>query len=135
MTLYSLLVSLHVITAILGLGPLTILALATSSGAPTSPPVERIAQLLRLTGWSLLAMFLTGAGLIALTHGELGKTGWVRVSFGLFLLLGALHGISRRRLSRARSATPPLAPVLGALPWAMCAVVAAITYLMEAKPW
>lgn len=82
-------------------------------------------------------MFVTGAIIIALTHGALGETGWMRTSFGLFLVLGALHGIARRQLRRIRAAdgssvsTKPLGRIL----WTMCGLVIAITYLMEAKPW
>ena len=136
MNLYSTSVFLHVLAAILGLGPLAALAVVSSSPAP-SMPVERFAQLLRLVGWGLVAMLATGVLIVHQTHGALGQTGWVRVSLGLFVVLGALHGIVRRRLKRSRDATPSVAlpRALSPLLWAMCALVAAITYLMEAKPW
>ena len=82
-------------------------------------------------------MFATGAVIIAFTHGALGETGWMRTSFGLFLLLGALHGLARRQLRKIRSTAPltlntkPLSMIL----WGMCGVTVVITYLMEAKPW
>jgi uncharacterized membrane protein len=136
MNLYSTSVFLHVLAAILGLGPLTALAVASSSPTP-SMPVERFAQLLRIVGWSLMALLVTGVLIIAQTRGALGQTGWVRVSFGLFVMLGALHGLVRRRLKSSRDATPSIALPRGLSPllWVMCALVAAITYLMEAKPW
>jgi uncharacterized membrane protein len=136
MNLYSTSVFLHVLAAILGLGPLTTLAVVSSSPTP-SMPVERFAQLLRVVGWSLAVLLVTGVLIIAQTRGALGQTGWVRASFGLFLVLGALHGIVRRRLKRSRenAATVALPRGLSPLLWSMCAVVAAITYLMEAKPW
>lgn len=136
MNLYSTSVFLHVLAAILGLGPLTTLAVVSSSSTP-SMPVERFAQILRVVGWSLLALLVTGVLIIAQTHGALGKTGWVRVSLALFLALGALHGVVRRRLKRSRDVTPAVALPRGLSPllWTMCALVAAITYLMEAKPW
>jgi uncharacterized membrane protein len=130
MNLYSTVVFLHVITALFGLGPLIVLALASSGPETSWMPQAPFVRLLRLTGWSLAAMFVTGALLIALTRGALGQTGWMRVSFGLFLLLGFLQGMTRRQLRKAYP-NPTLRPFL----WAMCAVVAAITYLMEAKPW
>lgn len=136
MNLYSTSVFLHVLTAILGLGPLTALAVVSSSPTPAMPP-ERFAQLLRVVGWSLAAMLVTGVLIVAQTHGALGKTGWVRVSLGLFVVLGALHGTVRRRLKRSRDTAPSVALPQGLSPllWAMCALVGAITYLMEAKPW
>jgi hypothetical protein len=140
MNSYSLLVCLHVITAILGLGPLTALAVATtwSPSTPSTPfPYERIVRLMQIVGWSLLGLLVTGCVIIAMTHGALGETRWMRISFGLFVVLGFLHGMSRRLLRRAHRATPPapLPKLFGRILWAMCTVVATITYLMEAKPW
>lgn len=136
MNLYSTSVFLHVLAAILGLGPLTTLAVISSSPTP-SMPVERFAQLLRIVGWSLGALLVTGVLIVAQTRGALGQTGWVRASFGLFVVLGALQGVVRRRLKSSRSAAPSGALPRGLSPllWTMCALVAAITYLMEAKPW
>ena len=135
--LYSTIVSLHVVTVILGLGPLTALAIATSRPRPDSFSLERTAQLLRIVGWSLLGVLVTGAAIIALTHGALGETGWMRVSFLLFLFLGALHGLARRTLRRMERAAPAPLPgkSLHRIAWAMCGLVIAITYLMEAKPF
>lgn len=136
MNLYSTLVSLHVLTAILGLGPLGTLALLASSPSPALP-VPRFSQVLRIVGWSLGVMLVTGVMLIALTHGAHARAVWPRVSVGLFLVLGALQGLVRRRLKRCQAeglaGTLPagLAPLL----YAMCALVVIITYLMEAKPW
>jgi hypothetical protein len=137
MNLYSTVVSLHVVTAILGLGPLTVLAVVTALRPPAPAPLGLIGSLLRIVGWSLLGMFVSGAALIALTHGVLGETGWMRVSFALFLVLGFLHGQVRRQLRRAQQAPSPavLAKSLPRMLWAMCAMVATVTYLMEAKPF
>jgi hypothetical protein len=137
MSTYSILVCLHVITAILGLGPLTALAVVTTGSSSAPFPPQRIASLLRIVGWSLLGLLLTGCVVIAMTHGALGDTRWMRVSFGLFVLLGFLHGQARRQLRQAQRATSPitLPRSLSRILWAMCVVVATITYLMEAKPW
>lgn len=136
MNLYSTSVFLHVLAAILGLGPLTTLAVVSSSRS-LSIPSERFDQLLRIVGWGLLTMLVTGVLIIAQTRGALGRTGWVRVSLGLFVILGALHGVVRRRLKRSQ-AVPSAGAVprgVGLLLWTKCMLVAAITYLMEAKPW
>ena len=87
--------------------------------------------------FSLAALLITGVLIIAQTRGALGQTGWVRASVVLFLVLGGLHGLVRRRLKSGRGATPSVALSRGLSPllWTMCALVAAITYLMEAKPW
>ena len=136
MNLYSTSVFLHVLAAILGLGPLTTLAVVSSSPAPFMP-AKWFAQILRIVGWSLAVLLMTGVIIVAQTHGALGQTGWVRVSVGLLIVLGVLQGIVRRRLKRSRDAAPSGALPRGLSPllWTMCALVAAITYLMEAKPW
>lgn len=136
MNLYSTSVFIHVLAAILGLGPLTALAVVSSSPA-RSIPIERFGQLLRIVGWGLLAMLVTGVLIIAQTRGALGRTGWVRVSLGLFVVLGALHGVVRRRWQRSRTTASAGAMPRGISPllWMKCTLVAAITYLMEAKPW
>ena len=137
MNLYSTLVFLHVVTAILGLGPLTVLAVLSGGPASHPFPKERFNQLLRLVGWSLPIMFVTGAIIIALTRGALGDTGWMRVSFGLFLFLGFLHAMARRQVRRTQETSAPASPAkpLRLILWSMCIVTAAITYLMEAKPF
>jgi hypothetical protein len=136
MNLYSTLVFLHVVTAIFGLGPLASLAVVTTRSSSTLIPADRVARILRLVRWSLLGMFLTGAGIIALTHGALGQVLWMRVSIGLFVLLGVLHGVASGQVRRAqRGSAPSLPKALGSLLWSMCGLVGAITYLMEAKPW
>jgi len=136
MNLYSTLVCLHVLTAILGLGPISALAVVSSAPIPALP-IDRFARLLRGVGWSLGLMLVTGIMIVAQTHGALGKTGWVRVSLGLLVVLGALQGLVRRQVNRCQQAVPPgpLPRAVGPLLWMMCAIVAAITYLMEAKPW
>ncbi|MDB6078813.1 MAG: hypothetical protein JWO82_2560 [Akkermansiaceae bacterium] len=135
MNLYSTLVALHVIASILGLGPLSALAFSTTTAGSFS--VERTTRLMRWVAVSLLLVLATGAATIYLTHGALGELAWVRVSFGLFLVLGALHGVARKQLRRIAAAGPPALPgkILAPILWAMCGVVAVITYLMEAKPF
>jgi uncharacterized membrane protein len=137
MTLYSTVVFLHVVTAILGLGPLTVLAVISGGPVSHSFPKERFVQLLRLVGWSLPIMFVTGAIAIAFTRGALGETGWMRASFVLFLFFCFLHAMARRQIRRAQAMSAPALPTkaLRVILWSMCTVTAAITYLMEAKPF
>ncbi|HEY8993466.1 MAG TPA: hypothetical protein VIM71_02175 [Lacunisphaera sp.] len=129
---YSLLISLHVISAIFGLGPLLALALVAAAPGPVLP-VAWFSRLLRLVGFALAAMFVTGFLVDTTLHGALHGTNWLRLSVGLFVVLCALQGVVRRRLKRAVSDQLP--PGLGGLLWTMCGLVAAITWLMEAKPW
>jgi hypothetical protein len=92
---------------------------------------------MRITAWSLPAVLATGAAAIALTHGAMGESTWMKISFLLFLFLGFLHVLGRRILHKAAAVTPP-APPPRSLAWTfrtMAVVIAAITWLMEAKPW
>ena len=139
--LYPTIVFLHVTTVILGLGPLTVLLLSTGRSDAETFSLPRTAQLLRIVGWSLPGILVTGAAIIALTHGALGETRWMRVSFFLFLLLGALHGFARRTLRKLQTASSALSASsssirpLRRIAWAMSALVVLITWLMEAKPF
>lgn len=135
-SLFTFLLVLHVVVAILGLGPLTALAVITTWPLSAPFPPERTRRILGLVQWALAGMFLTGIGMITFTHGVLGRTGWMRVSFVLFLTLASLSGFARRRLRRAQSesSSDSLKPVRGIL-WSMCVLIAVITYFMEAKPW
>jgi uncharacterized membrane protein len=140
--LYPTIVFLHVTTVILGLGPLTALLLSTVRSEAETFSLPRTAQLLRIVGWSLPGILVTGAAIIALTHGALGETRWMRVSFFLFLLLGALHGFARRTLrklqttpSSALSTSSSFIRPLRLIAWAMSTLVVLITWLMEAKPF
>ena len=129
MNFYSTLVGLHVVTAIFGLGPLASLAAATTRSSSASIPPERVARLMGVVRWGLLGMFLTGAGIIALTHGAFGETIWMRASFGLFVLLGLLHG-ARQPPAPAGATRDAVdsARGLSTMLWVMCAVVVTITY-------
>ena len=137
--LYPTIVFLHVATVILGLGPLTALLLSTTRSGAATFSLDRTAQLLRIVGWSLPGVLLTGAAIIALTHGALGETRWMKLSFFLFLALGALHGLARRALRKMQTAIPAPASFstapLHRITWVMSALVVLITWLMEAKPF
>lgn len=128
------LLSLHVVAAILGLGPLTVLTLAASSSSAGSS-LEWFERLLRVVGWGLGVMLVTGILLIAQTHGAQARAVWPRVAVALFLVLGALQAVVRRRVRRSRAAEGGLPASVPPLLWTMCGLVAVITFLMEAKPW
>lgn len=134
MNIYSTFVAIHVTTAVLGLGPLVALAIITIRPSAGEFPSQRATQFLRLVGWSLAGMLMTGAILLELTKGVFSHMLWLRASLVLFMLLGFLLGYARRLLRRAAAATPPVIPTaLSQILWAMCAVVAAIIFLMETK--
>jgi hypothetical protein len=110
-TLYSALLSFHVVLAILGLGPLAAVALGRA---------ELSFGLMRA---SLVAMLLSGIGLELALGKPWHGFWWFRISVVLFVLVGVLTGLAHRRPAAARSSA------LGA-----CVLIAIITVLMELKP-
>jgi hypothetical protein len=134
MNTYSIVLSLHVITAILGLGPLAAVTVLTAPGL--SLPLLPLQRIMRLVIWSLLVMLVTGGVLAGLVRGAFEHAWWLRISVILFFFLGFLHGRVRRTL-RAVGSTPDseLMRRINRILWVMCLCVAAIAYLMQAKPW
>jgi hypothetical protein len=146
MNAYTFLVSVHVIVALLGLGPLMALALLTrrpplAAGAPRTLPPEMalraFLRLLRVSQVSLGLMFGTGATLIALVHGAFGQQRWMMVSVALFVVLGGAAGLTQRRLKKALTPAGSPAHVEQAHRFlvGMCVLVAIIAWLMQAKPF
>jgi len=146
MSLYSFVVSLHVIVAVLGVGTLPALALLTRrpplpAGAPRPLPPEPalrvFGRLLRLAQVSLALMLVTGATLVALVHGAFGRQRWMIASVIFFVLVGAATGIAQAQLRKALAPAGSVAHVERAhrLIVAACAGVALIAWLMESKPF
>ena len=134
MPIYTVVLCLHVITAILGLGQLAAATVLTTAGS--SLPVVSLQRLMRWVMWSLLVMLVTGGALAGLVRGAFEHAWWLRLSVILFFVLGFLHSRVRRALRKAEpvldaGALRPINRIL----CAMCVCVAAITYLMQAKPW
>lgn len=134
MNAYLILLSLHVVAAILGVGQLGSATVLASFGANT--PVRPLQVVLRFVIVSLGLMLLSGVGLEALAHGGHSETGWFRLSFALLLLVGFLHSRARRWLQTIGDpANPAVIRRVSRLLWIMCAGVAVIAFLMEAKPF
>ena len=134
MSFYPILVFIHVALAVLGLGPLTAAAVLTTWSANFPP--RHIQTMLRIVSIGLAGILATGVAIIAMTHGALGETRWMKIAFALFLLLGLLHGIVSYQFRRApRGGKSAMSSsLLAGMLWAMCGIVVAITYLMEVKP-
>ena len=121
---YSWVVALHVMSVVACAGPVLALALA-AEGLP-APASQR---LVRISSIGLLGVLVTGIAAIALTAGALAHLWWIRLSFLLFLTIGALTGRLRRalRVPGSPGAVRPLA-------WAITVALGLVVYLMEAKP-
>lgn len=111
MSTYGVLISIHVLIAIFGLGQLVTF--------PTS---------LRNVRFALLGLFTTGAALDFHAGGAWHEMTWFRVSALLLVLTGVLSVFAARAL---KSGNPRTAR---RFTWAMCGTVAVITALMELKP-
>lgn len=145
MNVYTFVTSLHVIVAILGIGPLMALAVMTKRPAapagevglmPPAPALRVFARLNRVCQVSLGLMLATGATMLAIVHGAFGRQLWMMISVVLFVLLGGGTALVARELKKAL-VTGTVAHVDRAhrLLLLMCAIVVAIAWLMEAKPF
>lgn len=133
MSWYPFVVALHVLTAVLGIGPVAALALAAPSGGSLAPDTARqLRRLATVAQPSLGVMLLTGIVLVAATRGAFASAWWLRISVLLFLVLGAAIGRLRSVLGKAEAGAAP-ASVRGSA-WVIAGLVAAIVVLMVAKP-
>jgi hypothetical protein len=130
--LYSLILVIHVLSAILGLGPVAavamLAAMARRNGAlePVSTPIS---TLLKFSGFSLALLLVTGILLDLVADGAFRGTWWYRLSLLLMIAIGALHGISRGAARKGLLARVEM------LSYGMCALIAVMTILMEVKPF
>jgi hypothetical protein len=138
---YTIVVALHAIAAVLGAGQVLALLIVAHGHTP-DPAVTiiggRLVRLLRASGASLGVPIVTGFLLVYIAGGGLLDALWLKVSMGLVIVLGVVTVTTRRRLVRAMAANPARATVLRSVERAsvaMCAVVAAIAFLMAAKPF
>jgi hypothetical protein len=140
MTLYALLLSLHVIAAILGLGQVTATAVLASELAfrpSIGPETWRHLQLLvRGTSVGLVVMMVTGVLIEWSLDGPYHETWWFRLSFLELLVLVALHARTRATL-RKRDLLGEQNTIRGIArrAWVMSVLIAAVTVLMELKPF
>jgi uncharacterized membrane protein len=149
MTAYTLVLVTHVLVAILGVGSIASIAFVTTtarrSGREPSDLSTWLSPLFRISAFSLLIMLITGATLDYLVGGAFHHMWWFRVSFLLLLVTGALHGGTRRTVRTGLAAQPASGSGSASaaaslrrverLAYAMCFLIAAITALMEAKPF
>jgi hypothetical protein len=146
MSLYPFLVFVHVVVAILGLGPLVALALLTkrppvpagvARPVPPEPALRAFARILRVSQASLGLMLITGVTLVAMTHGAFGRQRWMIVSVVLFLALGAGTGLAQSNLKKALGSPTPVPHIERAHGFllAACGLVAIIAWLMQTKPF
>jgi hypothetical protein len=115
--IYPLSLVLHVVSAVLMLGPVLALALGSQD-----------ARLARIASIGLVVMFVTGLGMLAVTQWAFVHTLWIRASGVLFILMGAALGNLRGALRKGNAAQARN------VAWAVVAMTAVVTALMELKP-
>jgi hypothetical protein len=137
MSTFGLVLSLHVVTAILGVGLVSgmlVLSLAMDASTPATTWTS-VDRMRRTVGVSLGVVLASGALLEVLAGGPFHGTLWFRASFVLLLLLGALGGVTGRTIrKRTDIGAETAVRRLRAAASAMCVVVAMVATLMEVKP-
>ena len=140
--LYTPVLVVHVLVAVLGLGSIASVAIvaaaARRSGRCLTEVAEWLGPLLRWSAISLAIMLITGVVLDAAAGGAFRKSWWFRGSGLLLLATGALHGQARRAVRRGstrKDDSDILLRRVSRIGYGMCALIAAITVLMEVKPF
>jgi hypothetical protein len=136
MILYQILISFHVIVAVVGVGQSAALALLTSARG-SSPAPALLMRLIRVGSWSLVLMLASCGLLIWETEGVFANALWMRVSVILFFVLGFLYSQASRLLKRApaEGIGADERRMLFTMSCAMCVLIAVLSALMEVKPW
>jgi hypothetical protein len=128
----------HVISAVLGGGLVVSLAIvAARSTAEKGLDAPLLARLARSASLGLGAMFVSGVAIDFASSGTFHHAWWFRIAGISMVVLGALVGVIRRRVTQVASgASEPTAlrPV-PSLAYAGCAVLVWITMLMELQPF
>ena len=132
----------HVVVAVLGLGSILSIAIVAATARRTgrgSPEVmATLTTLLRYSSFSLAAMLATGVLMDMAAGGAMSRWWWFRGSAVLLVVTGILHGQARRTVRRGlgqRWARRPSFAGSSGSHSACSALIAAITVLMEVKPF
>ena len=141
MSLFSVAIALHVVVAVLGIGvagaiPITAHLLRGASDTGTTGD-RLLGALLRSTQLSFAAMLVTGVLLDVSMDGAFHRTMWLRLCVPAFVVIGVAFGRARATLKKARASgkVEDLA-LLRIERWGlvMCAGIAVVTLLMQARP-
>jgi hypothetical protein len=140
-TIHTFALTLHVVTAVLGLGQVTAIAIlastATGRVSGGEAPWTALARLMRGTRWTLVIMLLSGVLVEYASGGAYHGTWWFRLSFFILLALGVINARMCRILRKRDSVGDDRAlKAIVRSAWLMCGMTAVITILMEIKrPW
>jgi hypothetical protein len=142
MSAYGLLIALHVVVAVVGIGMLGAIPLgahvARRAGFDLVAFAPWYAPLFGITRASLVVMLLTGLALDAITRGIHHERGWFQAACVLWLVIGFFQGRARVALRRGLSGQLDRVRALVRVEvfgWLTSAVVVAIAVLMKLKPF
>lgn len=140
--LYTAVLAVHVLVAVLGLGSVTSIAVVAATirraGCASTEGSAWLGPLLRSSVFSLAAMLITGILLDLAAGGAFHGMWWFRVSALLLVATGALHARARRAIRQGLAKENGGEAVLRRVEhtaYGMCALIASITVLMEVKPF
>jgi hypothetical protein len=135
LSLFTAALALHVLAAILGVGPVVVMAIVSSRGPASGElAIERRELLASLNRWvsrALGLMLLTGVVIEIGAGGSFHASGWFRASVLLLVVAGAVNWFTRRRL---RVEVSEGIRSVARASWFMCGLVAVITLLMTIRP-
>ena len=140
MSSYTVALVAHVLVAVLGAGQVASIAVGASTarraGVDLSQAVRWLRPLLRLMGISMGLMLVTGVWIARAAGGGYQQLWWFRLSMILLLATFFVHRRAVAALNRTQGTDEAGAfRRLERAAWLMCASVASITVLMEAKPF
>jgi len=142
MSLYSLVVSVHVLVALLAVGPLVAIPLGAHSARRLRLGLGALGawaqQLFRLAGAGMVVAFLSGALLDYIARGAYHYAGWFRLAGLLLAVTAVCQARARAALKQGLAGKLPDAVALRRIElWGSTAIsaVAAIAVLMEWKPF
>lgn len=140
--LYTPALVVHVLVAVLGLGSIAsvavVAATARRAGRDPTEVLPWLRPLLRYSAFSLAAMLVTGILLDLAAKGAFREAWWFRGSVLLLIATGVLHAQARRavRLGGVKEASgDAVLRRVERIAYGMCALIVAITVLMEVKPF
>lgn len=137
MSLYGIVVALHVVVAVVGIGMLGAIPLgarvARRAGAELATLQPIYVSLYRITGVSLLVMLLTGVVLDVLVSGIHHERGWFQAAFVLWFLTGMLHGRASLAIRQGLAGKLSRARALGRVE--LFGWLGSVLVLMKLKPF
>ncbi|MCB2198346.1 hypothetical protein KQI63_03015 [bacterium] len=122
---------LHVLVAVVGIGPLAALAVLALSKTERGLVAHVGKQLSRWASASMGLMLLTGIYLLYVTGWGYLQAAWFWVAFVLYLALEPLQRVIIKRASRDDEKTQAASRPLG---WVLLVSLIVIVYLMYARP-